>query len=208
MSIAIKPFSRTTPGNLIPFRPLTDMPAATASPIFSWACHPALTQSAYGEVGDMYMPAYSAFFQDNIRLSRNLTINLGLRYEPFIPYVDNGNRVSVFRPGQKSSVFTNAPEGLLFVGDPGVPRGGTEADLNNFAPRFGFAWSPFGNSRTSVRGGYGIFFDSSPMSALANVFQNVLRLAPTSHSILRPDRLIIRTLETIRSRCHFLRLTT
>ena len=132
-----------------------------------------LTQSAYGEVGDMYMPAYSAFFQDNIRLSRNLTINLGLRYEPFIPYVDNGNRVSVFRPGQKSSVFTNAPEGLLFVGDPGVPRGGTEADLNNFAPRFGFAWSPFGDSRTSVRGGYGIFFDSSPMSALANVFQNV-----------------------------------
>ncbi|MGH9667626.1 MAG: carboxypeptidase regulatory-like domain-containing protein, partial [Bryobacteraceae bacterium] len=119
------------------------------------------------------MPAYAAFLQDDIRISHNLVLNLGVRYEPFIPYVDNGNRVSVYRPGQTSRVFTNAPTGLLFVGDPGVSRGGTKADINNMAPRFGFAWSPFGNSRTAIRGGYGIFFDSAPMSAIANVFQNV-----------------------------------
>ena len=138
-----------------------------------------VTQMAYGEVGEMKMPVYSAFFQDNIRVSPRLTLNLGFRFEPFIPYVDKGDRVSVFRPGSKSQVFTKAPAGLLFVGDPGVPRGGSDSDINNLAPRFGFAWSPFGNNRTSVRGGYGIFFDASPMSAIANVFQGVAPFGTT-----------------------------
>ena len=132
-----------------------------------------LTQSAFGEVGQLHLPSISAFAQDNIKVTPRLTVSLGIRYEPFVPYVDDGDRVSAFRPGAKSQVFVNAPVGLLFVGDPGVPRGGTESDLNNLAPRVGFAWSPFGNARTSIRGGYGIFYDSSPMSAIANVFQNV-----------------------------------
>src|SRR6185369_2797505 len=125
-----------------------------------------LTQSAFGEVGQMHLPSISAFAQDNIKVTQKLTVNLGIRYEPFIPYVDDGDRVSAFRPGVKSQVFVNAPVGLLFVGDPGVPRGGTQSALNNLAPRVGFAWAPFGNTRTSVRGGYGIFYDSSPMSAI------------------------------------------
>jgi hypothetical protein len=132
-----------------------------------------LTQSAYGEVGDMHAPGYGGFFQDNLRLSPHLTLNLGVRFEPFIPYVDEGNRVSVFRPGgPKSQVYANAPAGLLFPGDPGIPRAGTESSIGHFAPRFGFAWSPFANNRTSVRGGYGVFYDSGLMSAIANVFQN------------------------------------
>jgi len=131
-----------------------------------------LTQSAYGEVGQMHAPGYGGFFQDNIRITRNLTLNAGVRFEPFIPYVDDGNRVSVFRPGQKSSVYTNSPVGLLFPGDAGIPRAGTESSIAHFAPRLGFAWSPFGNNRTSVRGGYGVFYDSGLMSAIANVFQN------------------------------------
>lgn len=138
-----------------------------------------ITQMAYGEVAQMHMPVYSTFFQDNIRVTPRLTFNVGLRFEPFIPYVDDGNRVSVFRPGKQSQVFTNAPAGLLFVGDAGVPRGGTNSDINNLAPRFGFAWSPFANNRTSVRGGYGIFYDASPMSAIANVFQGVAPFGTT-----------------------------
>ena len=130
-------------------------------------------QSAYGQVGKMHAPSYAGFFQDSIRVTRRLTINAGLRYEPFTPYVDDGNRVSAFLPGQQSQVFVKAPAGLVYPGDPGVPRGGTESSPWNFAPRFGFAWSPFADNRTSIRGGYGIFYDSGVMSAIANVFQNV-----------------------------------
>jgi hypothetical protein len=132
-----------------------------------------LQQTAYGELGDQSFPNYIGFAQDNIRVSPSLTVNVGVRFEPFVPYVDAGNRTSVFRPGAKTQVFTNAPAGLLFVGDPNVPRAGTKSDLNNWAPRLGFAWTPFGNNRTSIRGAYGIFYDSSPMAAITNVFQTV-----------------------------------
>jgi hypothetical protein len=132
-----------------------------------------LQQTAYGELGDQHFPNYIAFAQDNIRVSPSLTVNVGVRFEPFIPYVDEGNRTSVFRPGAKSQVFTNAPEGLLFVGDPGVPRAGTKSDIHNWAPRIGFAWTPFGNTRTSIRSAYGVFYDAAPMAAITNVFQTV-----------------------------------
>ena len=139
-----------------------------------------LTQNAFPQTGEMRMPAYNTFFHDTIRLTSRFIVNAGIRFEPYTPYTDDGDRVSVFRPGAKSGVFTNAPAGLLFVGDPDVPRAGTQADINNLAPRFGFAWTPFGGARTSVRGGYGIFYDASPMSAIANVFQTV---APFGTSI-------------------------
>src|SRR5262249_10610017 len=73
-----------------------------------------LKENAYGEVGDAHMPNYSAFAQDNIRVTPKLTVNLGVRYEPFVPYVDDFQRVSAFRPPARSTVFVNAPVGLLF----------------------------------------------------------------------------------------------
>jgi hypothetical protein len=132
-----------------------------------------LDELAFGEVAEQDFPVYTGFVQDTIKVTPRLTLNIGVRFEPFIPYRDKGNRVSVFRPGNQSTVFVNAPPGLLFPGDPGVPERGTESDLNNFAPRFGFAWSPTPDGKTSVRGAYGLFYDSSPMSALTNVFQSV-----------------------------------
>ena len=64
---------------------------------------------AFGEVGEQEFPVVSAFAQDNIKVTPRLTLNVGVRYEPFIPYRDKGNRVSIFRPGQQSQVLRQCP---------------------------------------------------------------------------------------------------
>ena len=55
--------------------------------------------------------------------------------------------------------YPNAPEGLLFPGDPGVPAGIAPVDYKEFMPRIGLAWDPFGGNKTTIRAGYGIFYD-------------------------------------------------
>lgn len=132
-----------------------------------------IIQKGAGELADQHFPAYAAFIQDIIRIRPDLTLTLGFRYEPYIPYADDQIRMSVFRPGMQSQLFPHAPEGLLFGGEQGIPEGGTESDLNNVSPRIGIAWAPFGDNKTSIRAGYGIFYDSAMMSAITNVFQNV-----------------------------------
>lgn len=99
------------------------------------------------------------FFQDDIIVAPNFTINLGLRYELNRPATDTQDRVVAFRPGETSMVNPAASPGLLFVGDPGITRSTIETDKNNFAPRVGFAWDAMGDGQLSVRGGYGIFYD-------------------------------------------------
>jgi Carboxypeptidase regulatory-like domain/TonB-dependent Receptor Plug Domain/TonB dependent receptor len=101
---------------------------------------------------------WAAFVQDDWKISRKVTLNLGLRYEVFTPYVHTQDHLGTFRLGQQSTVFPNAPRGLAFPGDPGVPRGLIPTDYNNFAPRFGIAVDPFGDGRTAIRAGYGVFY--------------------------------------------------
>jgi outer membrane receptor protein involved in Fe transport len=102
---------------------------------------------------------YSFYFQDDWKIHPHLSLSFGARWEPFFPLYSADDELTVFRPGQQSEIFPSAPAGLLYANDSGVPRGGSRNDWNNVAPRFSFAWSPFGNSKTSVRGAYGIFFD-------------------------------------------------
>ncbi len=101
----------------------------------------------------------AGYAQDEFRMTPHLTLNYGLRYEVNTPYTEIRNRLNAWDPGHQSTVYPNAPEGLLFPGDPGVPAGIAPVDYHEFMPRVGLAWDPFGGSKFVVRAGYGIFYD-------------------------------------------------
>ena len=136
----------------------------------------------------------AGFFQDEWKVKKNLTLTLGLRYEYSSPKLDLQNRTFSLGIGQQSTVFTGAPPGLLFPGDPGSPRGSNFPDKDNFAPRFGFAWDPKGDGKMSIRGGAGMFYDilkgednlqfngQPPFFGYAFFFFNPLSANPTTPS--------------------------
>ena len=99
----------------------------------------------------------SLFAQDSIRVSRQLTVNLGLRWEPFVPYGDDLGRTDCFRSGRHSARFPNSPTGYIFAGDPGCPAGGAPSTWLALSPRIGFAYRLGTRSTTSIRGGFGVF---------------------------------------------------
>jgi hypothetical protein len=102
---------------------------------------------------------YAGFAQDEWRATKKLVLTVGVRYEYSTPKLDTHGYSFNVIPGLQSTVFPNAPSGLVFPGDHGAPRGVNFPDRNNWAPRLGFAWDPKGDSKTSVRGGFGIFYD-------------------------------------------------
>ncbi len=118
------------------------------------------------------------YVQENYRLSPSLTLNFGLRLDPWLPYTDELARITCVVPGSSSARYPNAPLGMLFAGDQGCPDGGTPTRFWNWAPRFGFAWSPGGHSAWSIRGGYGIFVEQ-PETVLYNRFVDNAPFAPT-----------------------------
>jgi carboxypeptidase family protein/TonB-dependent receptor-like protein len=103
--------------------------------------------------------AVDAYGQDTYKVTSNLTLNLGLRYELPFPSTENHNQVNLFVPGAQSQVLPSAPAGLLYPGDPGVPAGLIPTQKTAFAPRVGLAWDPRGDSKTVVSAAYGIFYE-------------------------------------------------
>jgi len=108
------------------------------------------------EIRDRALDAYG---QDTYKVTSNLTLNLGLRWELPFPATENHNQVNLFIPGAQSTVIPNAPAGLLYPGDPGVPAGLIATQKTAFAPRFGVAWDPRGDGKTVVSAAYGIFYE-------------------------------------------------
>ena len=102
---------------------------------------------------------FAFYGQDEWHILRNLTLNLGLRYEYATPKLDTQGRSFSLKSGAQSTRFPNAPQGLLFPGDAGAPKGANFPDKNDFAPRFGFAYDVDGRGTTVVRGGVGVFYD-------------------------------------------------
>lgn len=99
--------------------------------------------------------SYSAFFQDNWKVSPRLTLNLGLRYDVDSPRKTDPNRQNAFNPTEINPV-SNTPGALVFSGLNGASVYANQWDLHNFGPRLGFSWSP--RDEWVVRGGFGILY--------------------------------------------------
>jgi hypothetical protein len=111
---------------------------------------------------------YGLYFQDDYHVSKRLSIHAGVRWEPSLPEHDAAGRgqhfsLPAFIAGQKTSTYANAPAGLQYQGDPGIPASYANGSYLDFAPRFGLAWDPTGSGKQSIRASYGIFFDA-PLS--------------------------------------------
>src|SRR5216684_1525724 len=143
---------------------------------------PSSTSRKIGTVTNhIYSSAFGFFVQDDYKVTPNLTLNLGLRYEiqkmPYEKYGQMSNYVpSIGKvllagistvPNWQTTVANAGLTGLVGLSsDYGVPYSLVNTNYDNFAPRVGFAWRPFGNNRTVIRSGYGIFYTGSRLSAI------------------------------------------
>lgn len=129
-----------------------------------------------GEYFDRSGNLPSLFFEDKYQINRSVVLDLGLRWDPFFPFSDSEGRTECFVPGSKSQRYPNAPTGYLFEGDPGCPSGGFEPSWGEVGPRFGFAYNRHGASKTTVRGGWGLFYEPPNM----NMYTRMSDSAPFS----------------------------
>jgi hypothetical protein len=111
---------------------------------------------------------YYSYFQDQWKMRQNFTFTYGLGWQIDTAMQDlayGGHGMAAFYPGQQSTVFPNAPLGVVYSGDKGVHPTGTNHPFRNFGPRIGFAYSPNwgrltgGSDRTSIRGGFGMYYN-------------------------------------------------
>lgn len=108
----------------------------------------------------------SVYAQDSYRISKTLSLNFGLRWEPTFADPDKYRRgdsfsMAAFLADQVSTVHPTAPPGLLFPGDSGIPAANWNGHYTNFAPRIGLVWNPHGDGRDTLRVGAAILYDST-----------------------------------------------
>jgi Carboxypeptidase regulatory-like domain/TonB-dependent Receptor Plug Domain len=154
------------------------------------------TQDSLDLTPDVRTRQFEAYVQDDFRVRPNLTINLGVRYSLFKQTFDAKHMLTNFDP----SLWTAAkapqidPKTGNLVAGTGDPLNGisingqtspfgdkvANQDNKDFAPRIGFAWDPFGKGKTSIRAGYGIYYDS----ILYGIFeQNIFNNPPFVNSV-------------------------
>ena len=136
-----------------------------------------------GEFKDLRGTRWGFFVQDNWRATPRLSVNLGVRWDPYIPYYDREGRVVCFQPGTTtaSQQFPGAPLGFLFGGDnadPGCPKAGSDNDWANIGPRVGLAYRLTDDGKTTLRGGFGVYYTPIQTSNM-NPFTNIAPFAGT-----------------------------
>jgi hypothetical protein len=121
----------------------------------------------------------SFYAADTWKLSSKLTLNYGLRWEPYLPVLDlKGGPIhydhDAFVKGIRSTKFDTTPPGVFFPGDPGFHgKEGQDIQWKDFSPRLGFAWDVAGDGKTSVRSSIGVFYDFPHTQ-----YQNLATAAP------------------------------
>ena len=159
---------------------------------------PATFNQAGSQRNDQSINAIGLYLGDVWRVSRNVTLNYGVRWEPYLAALDNNGFQQAFSrenfdKGIRSQTYPNAPVGLMFKGDPGFPDNGTNNKnrLAQFAPRIGIVWDPRGDNVQTFRAGIGHYYDSPRLWAygrhpLNPPFGNrVNAVAPTTCTINR-----------------------
>jgi hypothetical protein len=146
------------------------------------------TQSPLDLTADIRQNLWEFYGQDEFRVASNLSITYGVRYSLLRTPYDGGNKLTTFDPSvynpANAPTLTASGNLVLGTGNPtnGIIIGGvnspygdhiTRQDNKNFAPRLGVDWDPFKKGKTSVRAGYGIFYDSVAAGLIEdNVFNN------------------------------------
>lgn len=100
---------------------------------------------------------WGIYAQDTVRATSNLTLNAGVRWEPFFPPTMSKGEIASFRPGEQSVRYPNAPIGLVYPGDPGVPAATYPNHVAILEPRISLAWQPKMLPNTAVRSAFGMF---------------------------------------------------
>src|SRR5208282_341514 len=109
---------------------------------------------------------FGLYAQDAWKPTKRLTLNYGIRWEPYTPEHNTNDHtenwtLAGYEAGTVSTVYPQAPPGLQFGGDNGMPGNHyTYGKLSNFEPRIGIISDPFGDGKTSLRAGFGMFWDS------------------------------------------------
>jgi len=131
------------------------------------------------QINDAYVHAVGAYVNDIWRVGSRVTVNAGLRWEPYIAPQDRNGYVigwsrENFDKGIRSTVYPNAPLGLMYKGDPGFPTNNANSfnQYNQLGPRVGIVWDPKGDTKQTIRSGFGIYFDSPKLWTTAHHMLN------------------------------------
>jgi hypothetical protein len=145
-------------------------------------------RQAMPETFSQYQPYLGLYVQDTWRAASRVTVNLGVRWEPFIApawFSDDRNPIGgfqtyrfsadAFKAGTKSVVFPSAPAGFLYPKQPGgsgaadiADSSGIPSDWGKVGPRVGIAWDPTGKGKTSLRAGYSLAYDVPNLQLVLN----------------------------------------